>query len=75
MGQNEVYEILKRERDKGNDGYLSIAQVYRRLYEENSTAPKRQSVYNSVKKLERLKVIEVRSIGEWPAYFRLKKKG
>lgn len=80
MGQNEVYELLKAEREKGNDDYFSIMQVYRALIDlKTATAPRRQVVYRSIKKLENAGYLEVRGVTlrgfnkkKLPSYFRLK---
>lgn len=73
MGQIDVYEYLKRERESGNDEYHSISSVYRALIDmKRADTPTRKNVWKSIKRLEKAGYLEVKGVGVWPSYFRLK---
>jgi hypothetical protein len=73
MGQREVLEFLADQRRKGNHDFLSIKDVYRSIIDlESADRPSRRNVWRGIAILKKWDMLEVKGVGEWPSYFRLK---
>lgn len=75
MAQDDVYNFLRNRRLSGDDTYISIKQLYSSLLDmKGADMPSRRRVWESIKQLKKYDYIEVRGVGEWPSYIRLKNK-
>lgn len=71
MGQIEVYELLKRERDTGNESYFSVSEIEKLMSQNGFKNGMIKSVRCSVLMLYEYDYLESVTSGKWSDWKRL----
>lgn len=73
MGQEEIKEVLIKERKCSNDDYLTVRDIHKAL-SNMGTIIRIETLYKNVNKLHKYGTLESESEGDWRRRYRIKSK-